>query len=261
MRFAALILSLALVAGCATTVRVPEAPAVEPEAAAETWARVLDQHVDSLGRVNFQALAEAPADLHIYVSYLARVSPWSQPSLFPDRASELAYHINAYNALAMFNVVEAGVPDSLAGTGKLSFFVLRRVTVGGRELSLYAYENKIIRPLGEERIHFALNCMVVACPRLPRKPFQADLLDTQLERETRRFFNESRNLQVDAGERRVRLSEIMKFYTEDFTDRAPSLVAYANRYVEPDIPEDYRVEFIPYDWTVNRQDRIVKKRN
>ncbi len=34
------------------------------------------------------------------------------------------------------------VPDSLAGTHKLSFFVLRRVTVGGRELSLHAYEKR-----------------------------------------------------------------------------------------------------------------------
>lgn len=250
-----LVLPLVLAVGCATTVRVPEAPEVGQEPAAAHWARVLDRHVDRQGQVDFRALAEDPADLYTYVNYLARISPSSQPSSFPNRNSVLAYHINAYNALAMYNIIEAGSPESLAGTRKISFFVLRRVTVGGRKLSLYAYENEVIRPLGEERIHFALNCMVVGCPRLPQEPFRAPLLDTQLEREARRFFGESRNIQVDHHARRVRLSEIMKFYTEDFTAKAQSLIAYVNRYVEPNVPEDYRVEFIPYDWTVNRQGR------
>ncbi len=250
-----LALPLFLAVGCASTVTVPEAPAARSESVGIHWARVLERYVDAQGRVDFRALADDPTDLHIYVNYLARVSPWSRPSLFPDRDSELAYHINAYNALSMYNVIESGTPDSLAGTRKIVFFALRRVTVGGRELSLYAYENQVIRPLGEERVHFALNCMVVGCPRLPREPFRAALLDTQLERETRRFFAESRNLQVDHDRRRVRLSEIMKFYTKDFTAAAPSVIAYVNRFVAPDIPDDYRVEFIPYDWTVNRQGR------
>lgn len=253
IRVLCLVFPLVLAVGCATTVRVPEAPEVGPEAAAAHWARVLDLHVNRQGQVNFRALAESPTDLYTYVNYLARVSPWSQPSLFPDQNSVLAYHINAYNALSMYNIVEAGIPDSLAGTSKISFFVLRRVTVGGRELSLYAYENQVIRPLGEERIHFALNCMVEGCPRLPQEPFHAALLDTQLERETRLFFGDSRNLQVDHHLRGVRLSKIMKFYTEDFKAKAQSLIAYVNRYIEPNIPQDYRVEFIPYDWTVNRQ--------
>ena len=38
-------------------------------------------------------------------------------------------------------------------------------------MSLYTLENDVIRPLGDERVHFALNCMVVSCPRLPRVAF------------------------------------------------------------------------------------------
>ena len=38
----------------------------------------------------------------------------------------------------------------------------------------------------------------------------------------------------------------------DFLKKAPSLIAYANRYREAKIPDSYRVEFIPYDWTLNQ---------
>jgi hypothetical protein len=58
-------------------------------------------------------------------------------------------------------------------------------------------ENDVIRSLGDERLHFALNCMAVACPRLPKTPFSADRLNDQLEQEARRFFGEPRNLVVD----------------------------------------------------------------
>jgi hypothetical protein len=49
---------------------------------------------------------------------------------------------------------------------KIRFFLLRKYRVGGEDMSLYALENDIIRPLGEPRVHFALNCMAVSCPRL-----------------------------------------------------------------------------------------------
>lgn len=77
----------------------------------------------------------------------------------------------------MYGVVDAGVPDSLGGLTKFTFFYLRRFTIGGKSVSLYSFENDVIRPLGEERVHFALNCMVVSCPRLPRTAFTADQLD------------------------------------------------------------------------------------
>ena len=163
----------------------------------------------------------------------------------------LAYHLNAYNALAMYNLLDAGIPHSLGGLRKVGFFYLREVRVGGQPMSLYAYENRIIRPLGEERAHFALNCMAVGYPRLPRVPFEAVTLDADLEREATRFFTEDRNVAVDAASRTVRLSEILKFYSADFLAKAPTLVAYVNRYRREAIAQDYRVEFIPYDWTVN----------
>ena len=247
---------LAALAGCAAVPRPLTPPlAQDPPAGPpyEAWARVLDQHVDAQGRVNFTAVAVNRRDLDRFVAYVYDVAPATHPQFFPTRSHVLAYHINAYNALAMHKVIEAGIPATLAGLRKVSFCAFGKVTVGGTPITLYDYENKVIRPLGDPRIHVALNCMAVSCPRLPREPFLAQTLDQQLDREAWRFFNEERNVGVDSASKLVRLSEILDFYPDDFLLKSPSLIAYVNQYRDVQIPDDYAVRFFSYDWTINRQ--------
>ena len=228
---------LSLVA-CAKHVAPPEVgiPA-DPKAA---WARVLERHVDAEGRIDFQAVAEGPADLERWVAFVAEISPRSHPQRFATEDDQLAYFIDAYNGLALYGVIRSGVlPEQ-----KLRFFVLRKYTVGGERMSLYTLENEVIRPFGDARIHFALNCMSVSCPRLPREPWQAERLDRQLDAAAWEFFNSEQHLRVDHVEQVVHLSEILDFYTEDFLAEAPSLIAYVNRYRSEPIPKDYAIEFI-----------------
>src|SRR4029453_8106976 len=87
-----------------------------------------------------------------------------------------------------------------------------------------------------------------------RQPFEAAQLDAQLDRAARQFLNEERNVELDHGARRVRLSSILKWYKKDFLATQPSLIAYVNQYREPgrQIPADYNVAFLPYDWTLNQ---------
>jgi hypothetical protein len=221
----------------------------------QSWARVLTRFVNDRGQVDFRALARDRAELDAFLGYIAHVSPRSAPGLFATREAKLAYYINAYNALAMLNVVDSDFPTSLSGFTKVKFFGLTRFAIGGERMSLYALENDVIRPQGDERVHFALNCMSVGCPRLPRAPFRAEDLDGQLDAQAREFFESKRNLQVDREHRLARVSSILKFYTGDFLARAPTLIAYINLYTRTQIPSDYRVEFIDYDWTVNDQRR------
>ncbi|MEO8739021.1 MAG: DUF547 domain-containing protein [Casimicrobiaceae bacterium] len=219
------------------------------------WTQVLARHVDNAGRVDFAALAQDHVDLDRVVGFVAAVDPVSQPRRFADRTSRLAFYINAYNALAMHGVVQAGIPESLGGLTKVGFFYFRTFSVGGKATSLYKLENDVIRPLGEPRVHFALNCMVVSCPRLPRAAFSADALDQQLDAATRTFMAERRNVSVDPVSREVGLSAIFDFYTKDFLDDAPTLIDFANRYRSEAIPTDFKVRFLDYDWTVNDRRR------
>lgn len=220
----------------------------------DAWDRVLDLFVDERGRVDFVGLAANPEDLNAYVDYIATVNPQSTPDAFPTADAELAYYLNSYNALAMQNILDVGIPSSLANFfRKFSFFYWKRFNVGGKSISLYHYENDVIRALGDERVHFALNCMSVSCPRLPRVSFTADSVQTELDTLRQQFFSEERNIRVDHARHAVEVSEILDFYADDFLANSPSLISYINRYRDNQIPGSYTVEFIDYDWTVNRQ--------
>ena len=248
--------SLALVvalAACAT-VRTPDVEPVSPGAALEAWSSVLREFVDEQGRVDFRGLARDRRDLDLFIGYVARVDPETSPEAFPTPEARLAYQINAYNALSMYGVLEAGIPRTNAGLRKIRFFFLRRYRVAGRKESLYAYEKRI-RELGDPRVHFALNCMSVSCPRLPREPFRGDLLEVQLQAQAREFFADPAHLRVDPGAGRVRVSSILEFYEDEFLRGVQSLVEYINQHVADPIPLDYAVEFLPYDWTINATDR------
>lgn len=218
--------------------------------ASAAWAGVLETYVDGLGRVDFAGLSKDRAGIEAYLRWVARADESRM-----DEKKRLAFHVNAYNALAMYGVVRAGIPENFDGVwAKVRFFVVPKYQVAGRRLSLFGLENRVIRKEGDARMHVALNCMSRSCPRLPREPFRAAMFEgDELDLEARRFYNEGRNVEVDHDEGTVRLSKILGLYTRDFLGEAPSLVAYVNRYREDELPEDYRVEFIPYDWTINRQ--------
>lgn len=240
---------------CGSLVKAPVAEGLQSRSFDEMlkdWTDILREHVDDEGRVNFAAIAARPEKLHRIVRFIESESPQTHPFRYRDRNAQLAYHINAYNALCMHAVIAAGIPRALGMLDRFTFFKLNDVVVGGQRISLYDYENRIIRALNEPRIHFALNCMSVGCPRLPRVPFVAGTLDAQLDTETRRFFAEARNLRVDHVNKTVYFSEILKFYPSDFLAVAPSLAAYAQRYADQPVPTSYAVGFIPYDWTINR---------
>lgn len=224
-----------------------------PDEAIKDWAAVLERHVNAEGYVDFKALKQDPSALNRYTDWVAAVDPEQHPSWFPDRQSKIAHHINAYNALAMRHVLTNDIPKELTVLRRLNFFRRSKVGVGDRQMSLEDYENDIIRRLDEPRIHVALNCMSESCPRLPRQPFTAQNLDAELDREARKFFNETRNVRVDNAKRTAHLTEIMKFFPEDFLAVSPSFIDYVNRYRETPIPTDYRVRHIPYDWTIIQQ--------
>ena len=237
-----LTVAVGLLASCKTLVPPPEIDLEgrDPEGA---WVRVLAEHVDERGVIDFEGLRADPGQLDLYVAWIAR----SGGAELMDEA-RTAHLVNAYNALAMYNVLHAGVlPKS-----KVRFFYLRELMLDGSAISLYDLENEVIRPLGEARVHFALNCMVRSCPRLPQAPFTAPDLDAQLEAAATEFLNDPRHVRLLPDERRVRLSAILDWYGEDFLAVAPSLLAYVNRYRSEPVPEDWAIDFLPYDWTLKQ---------
>ena len=221
----------------------------------DAWAETLERFVDEQGRIDFVSLSKEPQNLKKFVSAVAQVSPKTHPELFTTDEQVIAYHVNAYNALAMNNVIDRNLPKHLNSFfRKAAFFKFHTVVIGGKKTNLYDYENRVIRPLGEARVHFVLNCMVVDCPQLPMKVITPESLETDLQVASKEFFNREKHIQIDEQKKVVRLSAIMKFYTEDYVEsgKKQDLIAYANQFREQSIPLDYKVKFLDYDWTINQ---------
>lgn len=134
------VLALALLSGCATNLPAPRGPSAGLALAEAAWARVLARHVDERDRIDFAGIAAAPEDLDSYVSYVGAVSP-KQPDAFPTREAKRAYFLNAYNALAMYGVIQSGIPESL-GSIKFRFFYRNRFVMGAERISLFKLEGR-----------------------------------------------------------------------------------------------------------------------
>lgn len=248
------LIALIAISGCSTFVNTPTVHVDEraKKYAVEAYSHVLSDDVNEAGQIDFSSLSAHRDNLNTYVAFVSQANFDS----FQTPSDRLAHFLNSYNALSMNVVLEKGIPKSNSGLRKVKFFFLTKMLIAGNKMSLYDFEKDYVRKAGDERVHFALNCMSVSCPRLPRKPFTGENLNAELNKEAKFFFSEPRNLRVDDAKKTIYISEILKFFTEDFVPaKAPSLHAYISKYTDTKLPSDYKIEFIDYDWTINNSRR------
>ncbi len=239
-------------------------PAVAQTFDHSSWDRILHESVNEVGEVDYAKLKANPQALAAYVARLAADSPENRPALFPTREDQLAYWINAYNALTTYGVALKYPTKTVKDLGFLfGFFRRADYQLGGKKLSLMTLENQIIRArYAEPRIHFAIVCASLSCPKLSRTAYTAANLNAQLEFQTRQYFGETRNLAIDAKANRVTLAAILDWYKADFEkftkSAAPlALLSYARQHASPaqqkaiDALKSPRIVFRDYDWAIN----------
>lgn len=224
------------------------------------WNRVVKKHVNAVGEVDYAAIRKDRADLDAYVALLGQTSPENKPALFPARSHELAYYINAYNAFTTLGVARAYPTRSVRDLGMLfGFFRRQDYRMGGRKISLSSLENDIIRSarFNEPRIHFAIVCASLSCPKVASEAYTGEKLEHQLTAAARQFVNERRNVYVQGNS--VTLSEIFKWYEKDFLSTAPGgVLAFARKHAAAELkaaldklPEKPAVRYFDYDWSIN----------
>jgi hypothetical protein len=195
---AALLAAAVGLAGCAVdSPYVPPPLTGEPtplHAPEEAWARVLKASVDAQGRVDFNALLAAHQDLDRYVAWVYERSPERWPELYRTPAHAVAFHLNAYNALVLYNLLQAGVPASL---DRKKLYQQRKLLVGGQPVTLAEYRAQVLG-LGDPRLRFAITRHAMSDPPLAAEPYRAATLGAQLDRAERAFFADARKLRLDA---------------------------------------------------------------
>ncbi len=226
------------------------------------WDELLQRYVDDLGHVNYRRWKAEGADvLRVWLESLADVDLAD----FTDADARLALWLNAYNAIAISQVLEVypiasirpkvlGIPNWLSF---LDFFTRSNSIIGGKKYSLNQIEHAILRPeFAEPRIHFALVCASVGCPLLRRGAYFPESVRTQLEADASRFIHNPDKVRYDAQKKTLYLSKIFKWYGEDFVKAAGSVAEYVGGYLGPEaaVGDGWAIVFLPYDWNLNRVD-------
>ncbi|MEM9883177.1 MAG: DUF547 domain-containing protein [Planctomycetota bacterium] len=264
-------LLLTALVGCASAPDLP-AEARLPTYDDAPYAAVLDAAVRG-GNVDYAAIADTPdtlddpdGRLDVYLDAVARFGPESTPELFPTRDHELAYYLNAYNALMLRLWLDNGAreADGDEKVSWLTWFTVNQWRVDNRTMSLDFLEQRLIRPRYQEPlIHAALVCGAVDCPPLWHEPFDGDRLGEQLDAVTRAWLHDPAEDGLRVGDDgSVRLSAIFGWYRDDFrpTGGLPEVI---RTYLDNDDPrkaaalaafEENRVRFMGYDWTINLAD-------
>lgn len=166
-----------------------------------------------------------------------------------EKTASLAWHLNAYNAWILREMLEKYPTDGPLAGNPL-FFENNRLTLSGAEMSFDHLEQKIIRPTFDEpRIHFAINCASESCPPLHPEPFAATTLDSTLEKLTDDFINDNPQGVTDKGSTVV-VSRIFDWYAEDFGGKG-NLIPYLNKYRDQKISDTTAIKFRDYDWSLN----------
>ena len=181
------------------------------------------------GLVNYPGFQESPG-------FRAYVADLGKPATLPGRDDLLAHYVNAYNALAIAGILEGLSPSTLLGRAR--YFRIKEWPLSGRDVSLHDLEHKLIRPLDEPRIHFAIVCASKSCPRLRGEAYIAARLDAQLDAQARQFVNDPSRNRFDKATRTAYLSEIFKWFDEDF--RPPPARCRSTSPGTPPIPRSRR---------------------
>ena len=95
---------------------------------------IVDRDIVVLLLVAGVAGAADPVQLYRYVKHIYAVSPRPHPERFPTTEALLAYSINAYNALAIYNVINSVLREPTDGKlQRFEFFLPEEVASRGRE--------------------------------------------------------------------------------------------------------------------------------
>lgn len=211
------------------------------------------------GRVEYSALKARPQALDAYLAEVA-----AAPLATMSAAEKKAFLINAYNALTLDLIADNYPLGSIRDLDWGRVWSTRTFRVGGQDLTLDDIEHRMLRPMGDARIHAAVNCASIGCPPLAETVFTAANLDAQLDAASRRWA-----AQATLKDGVLTVNKIFDWYGDDFVpaygksrwdvpgldgkqEAAANFIAtYAPEKAEALRRGGYRVVYGDYDWGLN----------
>lgn len=225
----------------------------------DVWDGLLRKYVDTNGMVDYTKWHASRGDraaLRQYIDQLSKVSPAAKAS----RGGRLAFWINAYNAVTIEGILREYPTSSIRNhTAKVLGYNIWKdlqLYVGGRPYSLDAMEHEVLRKMGEPRIHFAIVCASIGCPRLLNEAYRPARLEEQLQTNARDFFSRAQNFRYDSARQTVHLSSILQWFGKDFGSSQSAMLQKISAWVPQNARSAVasgrvRVAFNDYNWQLN----------
>jgi hypothetical protein len=257
-------------------VLVVAALALGTVSAQDNPALLLDESLDLYvrdGFVYYRALKSDRSRLDRYVNAIGGADVAGRP-----RDEQIAFWINAYNALALKTVID-NYPIAVRSK-EYPARSIRQVPgafernahrVAGKSVTLDQIEQTILAEFGDPRVFLALGRGAVGSGRLRSEAFSASALDRQLTEVANECTTRSQCADINKQANEVRVSSIFSWRQKEFTavyaDKAdklfagrspieravlalvsPRLLTTEREFMEPN---QFKVVFIPFDWSLN----------
>lgn len=233
---------------------------------------LLDTYVRD-GLVYYRALRGDRAGLDAFVAALATVSTDGMA-----RADQIAFWLNAYNALVLRTVV-----DHYPIARRSSEFPARSIRqvpgafertqrrVAGRAVTLDQIEQTVLAAFGDPRVFLALGRGATGSGRLRSEAYTGRDLERQLTEAAAECVRRSVCVDIDRGGNAVRVSPVFSWRERDFTavysaradarfsargplERAvlgfiaPTLLTTEEEFIGRN---QFQLQIIPFDWSLN----------
>jgi hypothetical protein len=176
------------------------------------------------------------------------------PSSKWTQQEQLAYWINAYNGFTIERILMDYPVKSIKDLGGKITFVntvwdQKFFKIGGKPMDLNYIEHSVLRKNFEEpRIHFAIVCASVSCPKLRNEAYTAANLEKQLEDQTIQFINDPSKNKITAN--KAELSEIFNWFSGDFKKNG-TVLQFVNRYSKTKANPNAKISYKDYNWGLN----------
>ena len=219
------------------------------------------------GGVDYSGLKARHGELEAYLDQLAGVSESSLARATSEE--QLAFWINAYNACMLDRVVRHYPIERAGGLTRLKnavagrpansvwqiddVFTAAHCRIAGVDRSQDQIEHEIIRPMGDPRIHFAINCAARSCPPLVPRAYTGAELDAELDERVRAFMDDPAHFRIDAGT--LWVNRVLEWFGSDFggpEGLKDFFSAYATGPTGAALADpETDVMYFEYDWTLN----------
>jgi hypothetical protein len=267
---------LAFLPGIVVLVLLSAAMPAAQESAADARRKAFDQILDANvrdGLVYYRALKLERAKLDGYLNQLAATEPDKL-----SRNEQIAFWLNAYNALVLRTVVDHYPIQGRSGDYPAKS--IRQISgaferlphkVGGRTLTLDQIEQTILPGFKDPRVYLALGRGAMGSGRLRSEAFNPAELEKQLTEVAHECLSRIECVHIDRGANKMNVSSIFSWREKEFSaayaDKAPA--PFVSRspieravlaLLEPKLlttekevleKNTFQMAYIPFDWSLN----------